>query len=85
MKKVWILHRQLINWETADNSACWWIYKTEEAAKRGFEEELQAFYEEYGKMPPEKYSYYYMSDDLVRLEIDEKINFDMLYQEEPVL
>lgn len=83
--KVWILYRQIINWETADNSADWWVYTTEEKAKKGFEEELQAFYEEYGKLKPEQYTYYRLSDEMVRLEIDEKINFDMWFQEEPVL
>lgn len=63
----------------------WWIYNSEDKAKKGFDSELQAFYEQYGKRSPDEYSYCFMSDGMVRLEIDKKINFDMWYQEEPVL
>ena len=85
MEKVWILHRQLINWETADTENDWWLYKKEEDAIRGFKDELDAFYKRFGKRSPEEYSYCYMSDGMVRFEIDKIINFDMWYQEEPVL
>lgn len=85
MKKVWALRRELINWETADTEIDWWIYNSEDKAKKGFDSELQAFYERFGKRSPDEYSYCFMSDGMVRLEIDKKINFDMWYQEEPVL
>lgn len=82
--KVWMVYRQLINWETADNEADWALFKKEEDAIRGFKEDIKAFYERFGKMGPDGYTYCYLSDSMARFEIDKKINFDVWYEEVPV-
>lgn len=85
MKKVWILSWHLINWETGDNENCWWLYDSKEKARKAFETELQAFYDEYGKRKPKDFTYYKVSNQMATLEIDEKINFWLLFQEEQVM
>ena len=79
--KVWVLSRNLINWDTADNENCWWVYSTEEKAREAFTKELQEFYDEYGK----EFTYSSLTDDMAELEVNEQINFTLIIQEEPVL
>lgn len=83
MKKVWVLNRSLINWTTADNENCWWVFNSEDKAKKALQKELEEFYEEYGK----EFSYSHFSEDgmMAELEINKEINFVLLATEEPVL
>lgn len=79
---VYVLNRSLINWETAYNENCWWVYDSEDKAKKALQKELEEFYEEYGK----EFSYSHFSEDgmMASLEINEEINFTLLVTEEPV-
>ena len=80
--RVYVLNRLLINWTTADNENCWWVYDTEDKAKQALQKELEEFYEEYGK----EFSYSRFTEDgmMASLEINEEINFVLLITEEPV-
>ena len=82
--KVWIVFRQLIDWNTRDTEESWWLVKKEEDAKKGFQAELEAYYERFGKYKEESYSEYLIEDGLVKLEVPGEHRFLLLYQEEPV-
>ena len=83
MKKVWVLYRELINWQTKDVEADWWVNKTEERAKAGFDSELDAFYERFGKRRPEDCTYYELTDQMAIFKFDE-YSFALYYQEDPI-
>ena len=56
--KVWVLHRQLINWETADMENDWWLYKKEEDAINGFKSDYQRFFvQNQVQMPLKKWQF----------------------------
>ena len=83
--KVWITYREFQDLRTGKVDSDWWLTSTEDKAKKGFESELEAYYEQYGKYKEESYAFYHQEEGLIELEVPEDHKFLLLYQEEPVL
>lgn len=77
--KVWLLGRRLVDWNKQDQELDIWLHKTEQGAKKVFDEELEAYYERFGKAKQELYTEYYVTEDQVSLKID-NISFDLWYE-----
>lgn len=84
MKKVWILYRYFLDLRTLEEEVGWWINKKEEGAKKGFESELEEYYEQYGEHRKEDCSIYQIEEGVVYLEVPGEHRFLLVYQEEPV-
>lgn len=83
--KIWIIYREFQDLRTGEVNSDWWLNKKEEGAKKGFEAELEAYYEQYGKYKKQSYASYHQEEGLIQLEVPGDHKFLLLYQEEPVL
>ena len=83
--KVWMCYSHLIDWLKKDDEPVWSVHKKKEDAVKAFEAGLDAFYERFGKLKPESYTFYHvdMEDGMVVLKTDE-FWFALWYEEVPV-